>query len=101
MSRNALDQGTPNLSQAITPMSHSPVITAKVKLPSFGRSAACPELPAQVYRDRLAKAIERLRFAQLDTLVVYGDREPAANLEYLTGFDPRFEEALLLLSAEW
>ena len=28
---------------------------------------------------------------------VYGDREHSANLLFLTGFDPRFEEALLLL----
>lgn len=34
----------------------------------------------------------------LDFLVVYGDREHAANIAYLSGFDPRFEEALLLLS---
>jgi hypothetical protein len=33
----------------------------------------------------------------LDVLVVYGDREHAANLQWLTGFDPRFEEAVLLV----
>ena len=31
-------------------------------------------------------------------LVVYGDREHYSNIEYLTGFDPRFEEAVLVLS---
>jgi len=31
-------------------------------------------------------------------LIVYGDREHYSNIEYLTGFDPRFEEALLVLS---
>jgi hypothetical protein len=30
--------------------------------------------------------------------IVYGDREHFANLAYLTGFDPRFEEALLIIS---
>src|SRR5581483_4879686 len=29
--------------------------------------------------------------------VVYADREHFANLAYLTGFDPRFEESLLIL----
>jgi hypothetical protein len=29
--------------------------------------------------------------------VVWGDREHSANLAYLTGFDPRFEEAVLIL----
>ncbi|HZS93019.1 MAG TPA: hypothetical protein VFE42_36710 [Chloroflexota bacterium] len=32
-----------------------------------------------------------------DALLVYVDREHFANLAYLTGFDPRFEEALLIL----
>lgn len=35
--------------------------------------------------------------AGLTHLLVYGDREHFANLAYLTGFDPRFEEALLIL----
>ena len=30
-------------------------------------------------------------------VVVYADREHSANLAYLTGFDPRFEEALLIV----
>jgi hypothetical protein len=33
----------------------------------------------------------------LDALVVYGDREHFANTAYLTGFDPRYEESLLIL----
>ena len=33
---------------------------------------------------------------KLTHLVVYGDREHFANIAYLTGFDPRFEEALLI-----
>ena len=38
-----------------------------------------------------------MKAAGLDALAVYGDREHFANIAYLTGFDPRFEEALLLL----
>ena len=37
---------------------------------------------------------------RLTHLVVYGDREHFANLTYLTCFDPRFEEAVLVLRAE-
>ncbi len=36
----------------------------------------------------------------LDYLVVYGDREHSANIAYLTGFEPRFEEAMLLLAPQ-
>src|SRR5262245_36847435 len=42
----------------------------------------------------LARMVER----SIDILIVYADREHAANVEFLTGFDPRFEEALLLLA---
>lgn len=33
-------------------------------------------------------------------LVVYGDREHFANLAWLTGFDPRFEEAVLVVGGQ-
>ena len=33
----------------------------------------------------------------LDSLVVHGDREHFANLAFASGFDPRFEEALLVI----
>lgn len=33
-------------------------------------------------------------------VAVYGDREHSANLQFLCGFDPRFEEALLLLGPD-
>ncbi|MFS0560581.1 M24 family metallopeptidase [Terribacillus sp. 179-K 1B1 HS] len=33
----------------------------------------------------------------LDVLFVYGDREHGTNFGYLTGFEPRFEEAVLVL----
>jgi Xaa-Pro aminopeptidase len=33
-------------------------------------------------------------------MVVYGEREHMANIEYLTGYDPRFEEALLIVDIE-
>ncbi len=38
-----------------------------------------------------------MREQELDALVVYGDREHFANLHYLTNYDPRFEEAILVV----
>ena len=32
-----------------------------------------------------------------DHVVVWADREHSANLAYLSGFDPRFEEAVLIV----
>jgi Xaa-Pro aminopeptidase len=46
------------------------------------------------------RTLDRMRSEQIDVLCVYADREHCANLMYLTGFDPRFEEALLLLSVD-
>lgn len=76
------------------------ITTGRVVLPSFGLARACPEIPTDLYRTRLARTVERMRAEKLDALAVYTDREHCANVAYLTGFDPRFEEALLLLSSE-
>lgn len=47
---------------------------------------------------RLAALREAMARRELTHVVVYGDREHFANLAFLTGFDPRFEEALLVVS---
>lgn len=59
-----------------------------------------PELPPEVYRERLGRLRRRMREAGLDWVVIYADREHAANFAYLAGFGPRFEEALLLVGPE-
>ena len=67
-----------------------------VPLPDFGTIEERPELPAELYVARCERAFAA---AGCDWLIVYGDREHYANLTYLIGFDPRFEEAILLLGA--
>jgi Xaa-Pro aminopeptidase len=76
-------------------MSH--VELAVMDLPEFGLPTVQPTVTGDTYANRLAMARERAAEANLDALVVYGDREHFANLSYLTGYDPRFEEALLIL----
>ncbi len=78
----------------------SPARLAPLDLPDFGMPEAVPEVPAAVYRDRLERLRERAAARGWDRLVVYADREHSANLAYLTGFDPRFEEALLVVAPE-
>ncbi len=68
-----------------------------VELPDFGMPDAMPELPAVLYPERLERLRARAAVREYDRLVVYADREHSANLAYLTGFDPRFEEALLVI----
>ena len=72
---------------------------ATVTLPEFGVDGVRPELAVSEYHRRFDETVDRMKREGLDALVVYGDREHVANLAYLTGFDPRFEEALLLLNA--
>jgi Xaa-Pro aminopeptidase len=45
----------------------------------------------------MARFRDAVSARELDAVVIYGDREHFANFAYLTGFDPRFEEALLIL----
>jgi Creatinase/Prolidase N-terminal domain len=68
-----------------------------VGLPDFGVPEATPEIPAETYRDRMERLRARMDAEGYDRLVVYADREHSANLAYLTGFDPRFEEAMLVV----
>ncbi|MEI6520289.1 MAG: hypothetical protein WCO98_09675 [bacterium] len=57
-------------------------------------------LPVEIYHARLWAAAVCIQRAGYDVLAIYGDREHSANMAYLTGFDPRFEEALLLLGSD-
>jgi Xaa-Pro aminopeptidase len=59
-----------------------------------------PELSLGVARARLGALRAAGQARNLGALVVYGDREHAANLHWLTGFDPRFEEALLIVTRD-
>ena len=60
-------------------------------LPAQTPTADQPGIPADEY----ARACAALyAAAESDWVVVYGDREHAANLSYLCGFDPRFERPM-------
>ena len=73
------------------------VTLRSVTLPDFGDPGDQPEISASIYETR-AKAAYRK--AGTDWLVVYADREHFGNIIFLTGFEPRFEEAFLLLGPE-
>jgi hypothetical protein len=55
------------------------------------------ELPSIAAAEFEARIAALLAAVDADWVVVYGDREHAANLIYLCNLDPRFEEALLVL----
>ena len=70
-----------------------------IALPDFGLPTAEPSLPPSLYEQRLVRLRERMEAKRYDHIVVWGDREHSANIAYLTGFDPRFEEAMLIVTA--
>jgi len=72
----------------------------ELDLPEFGLPRKEPKIPAETFLRRIDELKERARDEGYDVLAVYGDREHFANLAYLTGFDPRFEENLLILNLD-
>jgi hypothetical protein len=59
-----------------------------------------PVIPGPIYEGRIERLRRRLTERGLDRVVIYADREHSANLSYLTGFDPRFEEAILVVGPD-
>ncbi len=79
---------------------YRPVELTDLELPQFGLPTVQPTIPADLYRERLKRLVERARAEGDDVFVVSGDREHFPNLAYLTGYDPRFEEALLVIDLQ-
>ena len=73
------------------------IIYSKVKPPGRQQGYFPVELTEETMKEHFRKVMEKMREQALDALVIYGDREHGANFAYLTGFEPRFEEALLVL----
>jgi len=71
---------------------------AGVDLPQFGTPKSAPEHDRALYAARIEELRRRAGAEGIAALVVYADREHFANMAYLTGIDPRFEEALVILS---
>lgn len=71
------------------------LITLKnIPLPHFDFPRDIPAIPAEEYERRISALLEA---ASADWVLVYADREHAANLTWLVNYDPRFEEGLLVL----
>ncbi|ADO49649.1 M24 family metallopeptidase [[Enterobacter] lignolyticus] len=68
-----------------------------VPQPDCWHSLPCVDLTDETMRQRKARVLAQMTRDGIDTLVVYADKEHGGNFEYLTGFIPRFEEALLVL----
>ena len=69
----------------------------EVPKPDFGYYPEQVVLTDETMEERLNKVIASMKTKGLDLLLVYADLEHGSNFEYLTGFLPRFEEAVLVL----
>jgi Xaa-Pro aminopeptidase len=73
---------------------------ARIDWPDFGAPALPPVLTLPELEGRLSQLRGAMAERNLDVLAVYADREHSANMQWLTGFEPRFEEAFLVLTAD-
>lgn len=70
------------------------IVLRECAIPEIAVPEALPQIPPATYARRCDEALARSR---CDWLVVYADREHNFNIAFLCGYEPRFEEALLLL----
>jgi hypothetical protein len=73
---------------------------AEIGLPTFDEPVTRPEIPAATYPARIDALRARMTARGYTRLVVWADREHSAGISFLTGFDPRFEEAILVVGPD-
>jgi Xaa-Pro aminopeptidase len=56
-----------------------------------------PTIPNTEFHARIARLRTLMKLRKLDAMIIYGDREHFGNIAYLSGYDPRFEEAILIV----
>jgi len=78
-------------------MNKREVIYTQIKQPQLDCALETIELTNETINNRKNKIINKMKEKQLDSIIVYGDLEHGSNFEYLVGFLPRFEEAILVL----
>lgn len=72
----------------------------QVPEPFWGLPKEMPRIPDSVYCNRLQKLLTKMQERNLDFIFIYADREHYGNFDYLVGYGPRFEEALLIINKE-
>lgn len=68
-----------------------------IEWPDFGQADLVLYPSVDELEQRIEKCRQMMEERNLSHLVVYADKEHFANMMYLTHFDPRFEEALLII----
>ena len=68
-----------------------------IPCPQIGDEILPVDLTDETMKHRKSLLLDKMKEREYDVLVIYGDREHGHNFSYLTGFEPRFEEALLVI----
>ena len=68
--------------------------------PLFGDNDVQPLTPAGRHAERIEALRARMAARGYDRVLVWADREHSAGLSFLSGFDPRFEEAILVVGPD-
>ncbi|MGX6961320.1 M24 family metallopeptidase [Vagococcus xieshaowenii] len=71
-----------------------------IKQPSLDNPHKKTMLTDETLQERKQKVLIAMNRQNISTLVIYADKEHGSNFEYLAGFIPRFEEALLIMTIE-
>lgn len=69
----------------------------KIYSPPITAASVPVDLTDVTMHEHKKKVLLAMKKRELDILVIYADREHGSNFGYLTGFEPRFEESLLIL----
>jgi len=72
----------------------------EITWPEFGECTPPPRPAVEEFQSRINSTLRSMKERKLTHLVVYADREHFANMAYLTGFDPRFEESILIIGMD-
>ncbi|MGA8705985.1 MAG: hypothetical protein WB646_03245 [Steroidobacteraceae bacterium] len=70
-----------------------------IEWPDFGWAARPPAVECAELEQRLESLRAAMTQARLTHAIVYADREHFSSMAYLTNFDPRYEEAILIVAA--
>lgn len=79
------------MNKNITYIRHSGIMNEGIPL-SYENA---PVITKEDYEERIGKLL--MAASQYSHLLIYADKEHFSNLEYITGYDPRYEECMILL----
>lgn len=76
------------------------VIVKDVKAPTTDGSKQPVLITKETAAERKEKILSLMKESGFSSLIIYADKEHGGSFEYLTGFVPRFEEALQVLNVD-